>query len=566
MYKNLKEYIDLLEKRGELVRITERVDPRLEISEIIDRMSKSEGGGKAMLFENTGTAFPLLAGMMGSERRMALALGKQSLNEISADIATLMSTVTSPKRGFLDKLKLLPTLGKASRWFPRHSSKRGECQQVVLQGEDVDLAKLPIPTTWPLDGGPFITLPLVHTTDPETGARNVGMYRMQVMSKNTTGMHWQMHKTGARHFEQLRLKNEELRAKGESPYTRMAVAVCLGGDPAYTYAATAPLPPGIEEYLLAGYLRGHAVKMVRCLTVDMEVPSDVDFVIEGYVDTAAELVTEGPFGDHTGFYSLEDRYPIFHVTCITHRRGAVYPATLVGVPPMEDRYIALATEKIFLEPIKLAVAPDITGLYMPWQGVAHNLAVVEITPSYAGKGLQVASALWGAGQMSFCKYIVVVDSIERFKREWGEKPWTIRGEVLLSSGIADVLDHAGEEMGRGGKMCIDTTSEKCVSMAIDVLFDAGVERLNDDEKLWIALGNSDPSRDVKIEESVIHLDARSKELAGRDFPNIVTMDNETIELVDRRWKEYSIGEFMASPSLRYKHLIIGKDAKQTKND
>lgn len=555
MYKNLKEYIIELEKRGELVRITTATDPWLEIPEIIDRESKSANGGRALLFENTGSEFPLVANLMGSERRMALALGVTDLDEIGSKIDDMLRLAMSPKRTLGDKLKMLPLVGKARGWFPRHVRRRGDCQSVVIKGADIDLSKLPVLKTWPLDGGPFVTLPMVHTVDAVSGARNVGMYRMQVMSRDTTAMHWQMHKTGARHFEQYR-------ALGR----RMPVAVCLGGDPAYTYAATAPLPDGIDEYLLAGFLRNAPVRLVKCLTCDLEVPQDVDFVIEGYVDPMQEKVVEGPFGDHTGFYSLEDRYPLFHVTCITHRQGAIYPATLVGVPPMEDRYIALATEKIFLAPIRATLAPEVRGLYMPWQGVAHNLAVVEIEKSYVGQGFKVACALWGAGQMSFCKYIIITDSIDKLRASWRVDPWCLTGEVMFSSGVADVLDHTGETMGRGGKMCIDTTSECAERWELDLLLDDGVERLSDDEKLWIVLGNSDPRRDIELHPERMVIDGRSKQLAKRDFPNIVTMDPQTIEKVDSRWALYNIGSFKPSPSLNYKHLIKGDDAKQTKND
>ncbi|MEG1076026.1 MAG: menaquinone biosynthesis decarboxylase [Mucinivorans sp.] len=554
MYKNLKEYIAALEDRGDLVRITTRVDPELEMSEIIDRECKTTGGGRALLFQDTGTDFAVLANSMGSASRMALALGVDDLDAIGRSIGQMLAAVQNPSHGVWGKLKLLPIFNRARRWFPRHSSSKGECQQVVWLGADVDLTRLPILRTWPLDGGRFVTLPLVHTIDPDTKAHNVGMYRMQVVDKTTSGMHWQMHKTGARHYDKYA-------ARG----LRMPVAVCLGGDPAYTYAATAPLPEGVDEYLLAGFLRGCPVRLVRCVTNELEVPSDVDFVIEGYVDPAEEKFMEGPFGDHTGFYSLEDRYPLFHVTCITHRRGAIYPATLVGVPPMEDRYLALATEKIFLEPIKLTIAPEVTGLYMPWQGVAHNAAVVEIKKSYVGQGFKVAAALWGAGQMSFCKYIIITQSIASFKEQWRDEPWVICGEVLLTSGVADVLDHAGETMGRGGKMCVDTTSERATRRLISPIFDSGVDLLNDDERLWIALGNTDPDRDVKLTADEIIIDARSKTLAQRDFPNIVTMDDQTIEKVDRRWTLYNIGDFRESPSRRYKHLIKGNNAEQTKN-
>ncbi|MEG2527766.1 MAG: menaquinone biosynthesis decarboxylase [Mucinivorans sp.] len=555
MYKNLKDYISALAEQGSLAQITVPVDPELEMAEIIDRQSKAPHGGRALLFTSTGSEFPVLANAMGSEQRMATALGVDRLDDIPRSIEDLFSLMKSPAPGLWAKLRFLPLLNSARRWFPRHTKGRGQCQQVVCRGAEVDLDRLPILRTWPLDGGRFITLPLVHTMDPDTAARNVGMYRMQVIDRATTAMHWQLHKTGARHYERYK-------ALGR----RMPVSVCLGGDPIYTYAATAPLPDGVDEYLLAGFLRRKPVRLVKCLTNELSVPSDVDFVIEGYVDPSQEKIPEGPFGDHTGFYSLTDRYPLFHITCITWRHGAIYPATLVGVPPMEDRYLALATEKIFLAPLRMAIAPEVTGLYMPWQGVAHNLAVVQIEHSYAGQGFKVASALWGAGQMSFCKYIIITASIEQFKARWRDAPWSVVGEILLSDGVADVLDHAGATLGRGGKMCIDQTSPEATRWSVRPIFDPGVELLSLDEQLWIALGNSDPKRDVELRGAEIHLDARSKTLARRDFPNIVTMDNQTIQKVDQRWTQYNIGPFLSSPSLRYKHLIKGKNAEQTQND
>ncbi len=326
---NLSQFIELLERVGELRRITADVDPVLEIAEITDRVTKA--GGPALLFENTGTGFPVLTNMFGSERRLALAIG--NVDEVPQRIGGMLATAFSGH-----KLKMLPMLGRMARWMPRKVRGRGECQQERLDS----LYALPVLKCWPHDGGRFVTLPLVHTVDAKTGARNVGMYRMQVVDGLTTGMHWHIHKTGERHYR-------EWQAAGK----KMPVTICLGGDPVYTYCATAPLPDGIDEYLLAGFLRGRAVRLVRCLTNELWVPEDCDFVIEGYVDTAEAKFMEGPFGDHTGFYSLEDLYPYFHVTAITHRRGAVYPATVVGVPPQEDYFIARATERIFLEPLKL---------------------------------------------------------------------------------------------------------------------------------------------------------------------------------------------------------------------
>lgn len=547
----MHNFIERLEREGELVRINALCTPDLEVAELADRVMKSPEGGKALLFEQTGTDFPILINAFGSERRMAMALGAETLDGAAQKIGDAIRAVKTPMPSLVDKLKALPLLRKVARAMPRRT-KRGACQEVVHR--DPDLSILPILNTWPLDGGRFVTLPLVHTVDPETGARNVGMYRLQVLSNQSTGMHWQLHKTGARHYELYK----KLWSEGEIDSPRMPVAVALGGDPVYTYAATAPLPDGIDEYMLAGFLRGKPARLVRCVTQDLEVAADADIVLEGYVDVSQEKVVEGPFGDHTGFYSLEDHYPVFHLTAITHKKQAVYPATLVGVPPMEDRYLALATERLFLPLIQAALAPEVRDLYMPWQGVAHNLAVVEIEKSYDGQGFKVASALWGAGQMSFCKYLIITDSIERFKQAWRERPWTIHGEVMRSQGVSDVLDHAAPSLGRGGKLCIDQTSDRGTDYTIKPLLDSGVELLDDNERLWLLLGNSDPGRDVQLTANEIIIDGRSK--AG--FPNIATMNPETIEHVDHRWAEYGLGEFLASPSRRYIPLKQGNDAQQ----
>jgi 4-hydroxy-3-polyprenylbenzoate decarboxylase len=310
LYKSLTHFISALESAGELVRIKEFVSPRLEITEIADRMVKN--GGKALLFENTGSAFPLLINAFASDRRICMALGVKSLGDIESDIARLLKAFLGPKDRFIDKIKVLSILKEVSSWMPHSTSGRGACQEIVM--DQPDLTKLPILTCWPADGGPFITLPAVHTRDPLSGARNLGMYRMQVFSPDMTGMHWHLHKGSARHYQQYK----ELG-------TRMPVTVTLGGDPVYTYVATAPLPEEVDEYLLAGFLRKKKVELVKCLTNDLEVPSDVDFVIEGYIDPSEELILEGPFGDHTGFYSLADYFPRFHVTCISHRKSLAYP-------------------------------------------------------------------------------------------------------------------------------------------------------------------------------------------------------------------------------------------------
>lgn len=573
MYRNLAEYVAALEKAGELVRVTVPVDPELEIAELTDRQAKQPGGGKALLFENTGAGFPVLTNMMGSERRICMALGVEKLAEVGQRIEALFTDAMRPKAGLMDKLRMLPLLKEVSEWMPRSVSKRGECQQVALRGEEADLSKLPVLKCWPHDGGRFVTLPLVHTVDPETGVRNVGMYRMQVFDNRTTGMHWHRHKTGERHYRQYQQRGE-----------RMPVAVCLGGDPAYTYCATAPLPDGIDEYMLAGFLRRRPVELVKCLTNDLRVPGDCDFVIEGYVDPAEAKVVEGDFGDHTGFYSLKDLYPRFHVTCITHRRDAVWPATLVGVPPMEDAYIQLATERIFLAPIRYAIAPEVADLWMPAAGVAHNIAVCVIEKSYAGQAFKVAHALWGAGQMSFNKFLVVL-SAEDAEGISGEGYVDVIRErlhrfdpvrdALFSRGVLDVLDHSAPQTGFGGKLCLDLTRKTAEeggeatyreSVPVEVVWDDFVTGagLDFSELLWLAAGNTDPGRDVTVTpQGVLKLDARFKpSVVERGWPNVVTMSREVIERVDARWAEYGFaGDLLPSPSRRYLPLVRSHTAK-----
>lgn len=450
-FKSLQEFIHLLEHKNELIRITGFIDTQFEITEIADRISKEERGGKALLFENNGTGFPVLINAFGSERRMCLALGHETLDDVGAEIALLFKKLTAPSNSLMDKLKMLPLLSQVASWMPKRKSGKAACQEVVMDFPDLD--KLPVLTCWPADGGPIITLPCVVTRDPETGIRNVGMYRMQVFSKDCTGMHWHKHKTGARHYEGYKRLGH-----------KMPVSVVLGGDPAYTYAATAPLPDNIDEYMLAGFLRKKKVELVKCLTNDLEVPADADFIIEGYVDPAEELAWEGPFGDHTGFYSLADWYPRFHVTCITHRKNAVYPATIVGIPPQEDAYIGLATEKIFLTPMKLTMIPELKDMFLPPAGVAHNLTLAKIHKSFAGQAAKVMNAMWGAGQMMFNKILIVTDDknnirdIRALAKLVSERVEPNR-DILFSQGPMDVLDHSSDFFAYGSKMGIDA-SEK----------------------------------------------------------------------------------------------------------
>ena len=611
MYKTLSEYIAALERAGELVRVNVPVDPVLEIAELTDREAKSPGGGRALLFENTGTPFPVLTNMMGSDRRIAMALGVESVDMLTGRIEELFAALTSPRPDLFDKLRMLPLLGRMSRWLPREVKGRGVCQQVVLQGDAARLDLLPVLKCWPQDGGCFVTLPLVHTLDPDTGVRNVGMYRMQLFSPQTTGMHWHLHKTGERHYRAYQRLGK-----------RMPVTVCLGGDPAYTYAATAPMPDNMDEYLLAGFLRERPVELVKCVTNDLRVPADCDIVIEGYVDPSEEKVIEGPFGDHTGFYSLEDYYPLFHVTAITHRRGAVYPATIVGVPPQDDAYIAKATEKIFLAPIRAAMLPEVRDLWMPEAGVAHNIAVVDIRTDYAGQALKAASSLWGAGQMMFNKFMVVTAS-GRPVRDVAALADLLRriripDDLMFSRGPLDVLDHAAPETGLGGKLMFDATGvdpaapletvqlpfpfelsdgivrvdyalseswrvlllsaprgvrpdvfaflekNRVEGIKYVILLDEEVDTSRPGDVLWIASSDCDPSRDVTIRDGVVLFDCRSK--AGgvngflRRWPNVVASSPETIARVDGRWNEYGLGKFMLSPSLHYSRLQYGEGA------
>ena len=588
----LSDFIKLLESKNELIRIKHFVDPVLEIAEITDRFSKAENGGKALLFENTGTNFPVLTNAFGSDARMCYALGVKNLNEIPNEIDRLFSSFTSPKINFWNKLAMLPKLKQVAKWLPKHKSGKGKCQDIILRNPDLNI--LPILQCYPFDGGRFITLPMVHTINPETNIRNVGMYRMQIFDKTTTGMHWHKHKTGTAHYEMYKQQN-----------CQMPVVVTLGGDTVYTYSATAPLPDGIDEYIFAGFLRKKSVELVKCITQPMYIPSDVDFVIEGYVDTCEELCIEGAFGDHTGFYSLQDLFPKFHVTCITHKKNAVYPATLVGVPPQEDAYIAKATERIFLSPIRLVVAPEIEDLNMPVEGVFHNLAIVKIKKTYAGQALKTANALWGAGQMMFNKIMIIVsgnvdiqnytDLIEKMN-----KNLNISNDVYFTKGPLDILDHAAQALGFGGKICIDATEkfdeEKSLQNAyeniklyafinkkqfdknninakITIVFDDFVDVNNMAQAVWLLGNNIDAVRDCKIINGKLIVDACIKHRNyktifeeiefnfTRRCPNVVCSSAETIEAIDQKWEKLNLDEFKASPSKSIKNLVLSHGAE-----
>lgn len=451
-YKSLDAFIEKLDEAGELVRIKTFVDPVLEIAEITDRVSKTPDRNKALLFENTGTDFPLLINAMGSYKRMCIALGVDTLDDVANDIEDLFKQLSAPKNGLLEKLAMLPQLGKFASWMPKVVKGKGACQEVIM--DEPDLSKIPILKCWPKDGGRFVTLPAIHTKDPNTNIRNIGMYRMQVFEKDMTGLHWHKHKVSAKHFNEYKKRGE-----------RMPVAVAIGGDPAYTYSATAPLPENVDEYMLAGFLRKKRVEMVKCITQpEIEVPADADFIIEGYVDPEEELIWEGPFGDHTGYYSLPDWYPRFHVTAITHKKNAVYPATIVGIPPQEDAWLGKATERIFLAPIKMTMVPEIKDMNMPVEGVFHNLVITSIEKEYAGQGQKVMNAMWGAGQMMFNKILVLADGnidINNYEKlaQYVFKNLNAATDVYFSQGPMDVLDHSCSKLGFGGKMCIDGTKK-----------------------------------------------------------------------------------------------------------
>ncbi|MDB5196282.1 MAG: ubiquinone biosynthesis protein UbiD [Flaviaesturariibacter sp.] len=451
-YKNQQQFIDALEKTGELLRIKEYVNPKLEIAEITDRISKMPGGGKALLFENTGYDFPVLMNAYGSDRRVCMALGVDQLDDVTKEIENLFHLLSAPKDGILEKLKMLPMLGEFASWMPKVKSGKGDCQQVI--NHNPDITKLPVITCWPKDGGPFVTLPVIHTKDPNNNTRNVGMYRMQVFGPTLTGMHWHKHKVSAKHFNEYKKLGK-----------RMPVAVALGGDPVYAYSATAPLPENVDEYMLAGFLRKKKVELVKCITQpEIEVPADADFIIEGYVDPGDELIWEGPFGDHTGYYSLPDFYPRFHITCITHRKNPVYPATIVGIPPQEDAWLIKASERIFLAPMKMTMIPEILDMDMPVEGVAHNLVIAQIKKDYAGQGQKVMNAMWGAGQMMFNKILVLADEgvkIQNYEQlaQYVFNNMNPASDIYFSQGPMDVLDHSCSKLGFGGKMCIDGTKK-----------------------------------------------------------------------------------------------------------
>ncbi|MDD5723133.1 MAG: menaquinone biosynthesis decarboxylase [Syntrophales bacterium] len=572
-YKNLGEFVSRLEQEGELIRIASPVSSILEITEFADRMAKRPGGGKALFFEQVeGSPFPVLINAFGSTRRINLALSSTSLDALAGRLVEIIDQ--APLKSLAKKLRLIPKALSWSRFFPRVTKGPAPCQEIVSVGDEVDLSKLPVLTCWPRDGGPFVTLPVVFTKGLHDGKRNVGMYRMQIYDRNTTGMHWHIHKDGSHQYNKYKKAGR-----------RMEVAVAIGTDPAVTYAATAPMPRGVDEMILAGFIRQAPVKMVKGVTVDIEVPAEAEFILEGYVDPA-ELRREGPFGDHTGYYSLEDDYPVFHVTAITHRKDPIYSTTVVGRPPMEDCYLALATERIFL-PMLRTVMKEIIDYHMPWEGVFHNVVVVAIEKEYPLQARKVTSGLWGMGQMSFSKALVIIDEpgLLQSGRELMShilNTIDLESDLTVSSGILDVLDHSAPQPLFGSKIGIDATkrfpgetqrSTKRVSTAVDesdllnilqemdsdfrtvkklfgespnplivvtvtkgisknsaffvakitekdnflsqgifVLYDANIDLDDGSGLLWKAFNNVDPARDISVSNGGAIIDATKKGL------------------------------------------------------
>jgi 4-hydroxy-3-polyprenylbenzoate decarboxylase len=512
-YDDLRDWIKTLEKHGELKRIREEVSPELEITEITDRVSKigargrsSAGdraekyapGGPALLFENVKghPGHKVFINQFGSERRMALALGVERLDEIAERISGLMN-VKAPE-GLFDKLKMLPQLGALTSAFPKTvSAKDAPCKEVILR-DNFNLNAFPILKCWPHDGGRFITLPCVHTRDPRTGKRNIGMYRMQVYDGQTTGMHWQRQKVAAEHYREALRNAASSAAEAEGEYgpkgvrvavmaesaggavtipdgpvgglpqvalgklkgSRFEVAVAIGTDPATTFSAIVPAPPEVEEFMIAGFLRGKPVEIVKCETVDLEVPAHAEIVLEGYVELG-EMRSEGPFGDHTGFYTMTDEYPVFHLTCITHRKDPIYAATIVGKPPMEDAWMGKAVERIFLPAMKMTI-PELVDIHLPVEAVFHNLMIVSIRKSYPGQARKVMNAIWALGQAMFTKCIVVVDE-DCDVQDVGEVVLRVANnidperDIQFTLGPVDSLDHSSRLPNFGSKMGIDAT-------------------------------------------------------------------------------------------------------------
>lgn len=564
--RDLQSFMKELEACKELKKIDIPVSTELEITEIADRVSKAQG--PALLFQHAkGFAYPVVMNVMGSEKRMSMALGVSSLDDIGAEIAEYLNFENYLSvRGLI---KSIPRLLRTLHVFPRRSSRRGACQQVVER--EPDLFSLPVLKCWPQDAGRFFTLPLVFTKEANSRRQNVGMYRMQILDKTSTAMHWHKHKDGSEIFLSYAKSGH-----------KMPVAVALGCDPVITYAATSPLPKMVDEMMFAGWLRKARVKMVKCITNNIYVPADAEFVLEGYVDPMEDLVREGPFGDHTGYYSLEDYYPRFHVTCITHKKEPVFPATVVGKPPMEDCYMAKATERIFLPFLRLQI-PELVDLNLPLEGVFHNCAIVSIRNHYPGAARKVMNGIWGMGQMMYTKMIIVVEnSVDAqnllMVRDTVLKNVRGRESLFFCSGPLDALDHSSCNALYGCRLGIDATErdipvedgirDTFTVIPVDkeydfqgrkaledylpvhpekfvICVDGGVDPGDLPTVMWKVFNNIDAARDLVIIGQKIGVDATRKfrgEGLSRDWPDDIVMADEIKQAVRERWNEYGMDE------------------------
>lgn len=565
-YRDLQSFLKKLEANGELKKIKIQVSPELEMTEIADRVSKAHG--PALLFQDvTDSNYPVVMNAMGSYKRMSMALGVENLDDIGEEIQAYLNLENYLSiRGLC---KSIPRLLRLVHVFPIKVPGRGACQEVIEHNPD--LSTLPVLKCWPKDAGRFFTLPLVFTKEADSKKQNVGMYRMQILDKTSTGMHWHKHKDGSNIYESYAKKG-----------LKMPVSVALGCDPAITYAATAPLPKEIDEMMLAGWLRKSNVKMVKCVTNDIYVPANAEFVLEGYVDPSEELVWEGPFGDHTGYYSLADYYPRFHVTCITHKKNAIYPATVVGKPPMEDCYMAKATERIFLPILRMQI-PELVDLNLPLEGVFHNCAILSIKNRYPGAARKVMNAVWGMGQMMYTKLILIVDESVDVQNLTSVKDAVLKNvsgadSLFFCQGPLDALDHSSAKALYGCRLGVDATSQSkkkeegvtdtFAVITIDkkenyqgrnaieeymnnhedkfvICVDDSVDPKDMSTVMWKVFNNIDAQRDIIIRGYKIGIDA-TKKLTGegitREWPDDITMTDDVRQAVEERWSKYGIDE------------------------
>jgi 4-hydroxy-3-polyprenylbenzoate decarboxylase len=482
-FNNLREFIQFLESKDELIRIKTEVDSDLEVSEITDRTIKN--GGPALLFENVKNFdIPILTNMFGTHQRTAWALGVEDSSQLTSRVREILGIVQTPPTSIFEKLKTLKNLIGVAKTQPK-IVKKAPCQEMIYTGNDINLESIPHLKCWPMDGGKYITLPLVISRDPNTNKRNVGIYRMQVFDSTTAGMHWQTHKVGASHY----------RSSQKSGISKLEVAVSIGCDPITMWAGALPLPPDMDEIVVSGVIRNSSVPMVKCKTIDLEVPAESEFILEGYI-IPGELKTEGPFGDHTGYYSLEDEYPVFHITAITHRKDPIYPATVVGRPPSEDYFMGKAIERLMLPALQLTL-PEVVDINMPAEGVFHNLVIVSMKKEYPGHTRKVLNALWGLGLLMLSKTIIVVDEFVDVQN-LSEVAWRVtsnidpKNDIIFAEGPVDDLDHSSQQAKFGSKMGIDATEKT-------------------------------------------ELDGRT-----RKWPPDVIMSQEIIELVNNKWSDYGI--------------------------